>query len=140
MIAVDTNVLLYAHFKKFPKHALAKERIRLLVEGNSLWGIPVFCLGEFVRVATHPRLFDRPLTLSQARDLIDELLRSPSLRLLLPGNDFYRLLFEAATEGNVSGNLVFDAQIVALCREHSVTTLITEDRDFTRFRIRTEFL
>ncbi|MDE0106378.1 MAG: PIN domain-containing protein [Bryobacterales bacterium] len=62
-------------------------------------------------------------------------------RLLLPGTGYSRLPAEGIQEEYTVGNLVFDAQIVALCREHGVTCLLTEDRDFDRFReFRTERL
>jgi predicted nucleic acid-binding protein len=51
----------------------------------------------------------------------------------MPGDRFWPLLVEAACEAEAAGNLMFDAQIVALCREAGVTTLLTEDRDFDRF-------
>jgi predicted nucleic acid-binding protein len=53
--------------------------------------------------------------------------------LLLPGDRFWRLLHDAIVEAKAAGNLAFDAQIVALCREHGVRALLTEDRDFARF-------
>ena len=59
---------------------------------------------------------------------------SPSLTVLYPGAAFTELLCEAITESQAAGNLVFDAQIVALCREAGVRALLTEDRDFARFR------
>ncbi len=69
------------------------------------------------------------------------LLASPSATVLSPGRGYSQLLAEAIREGNAVGNLAFDAQIVALCREHGVSALLTEDRDFDRFRgLRTERL
>lgn len=134
MIAVDTNILVYAHASRFPKHAPALRRLTALAEGLTRWVIPVFCLGEFARVMTHPRLFRPPWSAQQLRGAVSHLLESPSLRVLYPGVDFPRLLLEAIVEANAVGNLVFDAQVVALCRESSVTRLLTEDRDFDRFR------
>jgi predicted nucleic acid-binding protein len=64
---------------------------------------------------------------------IERLLESPSLRLLQPGDRFAGLFLAALREAGATGNLVFDAQIVALCREHGVRALLTEDRDFARF-------
>ena len=65
---------------------------------------------------------------------IDSWLASPSARLLVPGDGYVRLLRSLADESQVQGNLVFDAQIAAVCLEHGATTLLTEDRDFARFR------
>jgi predicted nucleic acid-binding protein len=59
---------------------------------------------------------------------------SPSLSVLHPGPAYVELLIDAIQESQAAGNLIFDAQIVALCREAGVTSLLTEDRDFARFR------
>ena len=56
------------------------------------------------------------------------------MTILQPGPDYEEFLLEAVRESDAIGNLVFDAQIVALCREHGVARLLTEDRDFDRFR------
>ena len=50
--------------------------------------------------------------------------------MLRAGPDYLALLMEAIHEANATGNLVFDAQIAALCRESGVSRLVTEDRDF----------
>ncbi len=96
-------------------------------------GIPVFCLGEFLRVVTHPRLFDPLFGITEACDALDRVLTSPSLTVLTPGDRFWPLLSRATNDAHAIGNLVFDAQIVALCREAGVSALLTEDRDFDRF-------
>lgn len=137
MIAVDTNILVYAHRTEAPKHAPALAWITHLANGKVPWGLPVFCLGEFIRVVTHRRIFDPPSTLEQATGAISALLESPSARILNPGPLFFIHLKEVLSEGEATGNLVMDAQIVSVCREHGVDTLLTEDQDFKRFsRIR----
>lgn len=134
MIAVDTNILVYAHRAEMLKHEKARRRLTNLAEGRSRWAIPVFCVGEFMRLISHPRLFDPPFTAREACTALERVLASPSLSILLPGGDYPNLLMEAVAEANAVGNLVFDAQIVALCRESGVNSLVTEDRDFDRFR------
>jgi hypothetical protein len=133
VIAVDTNILVYAHRVEAPKHRLALARLEKLAGGGVPFGIPVFCLGEFVRVVTHRRVFDPPSTLEQALGALRALLISPSARILNPGDDFFQNLTAAAHEARATGNLAFDAQIVAVCREHGVGTILSEDRDFQRF-------
>ena len=141
MIAVDTNVLVYAHRAELPLHEAARSRLVALAESPARWAIPVFCLGEFIRVITHHKLFSPPHSASEACEAMTRLLASPSATVLFPGSGYPRLLAQAVREGNAVGNLVFDAQIVALCREHGVSRLLTEDRDFDRFRqLRTERL
>ena len=133
MIAVDTNVLVYAHRAELGKHAAAARRLVELAEGAAAWALPVFCVGEFLRVVTHPKLFDPPFEVSEACLALERVLASPSLRVLVPGPSYAELLLEAVQEADAVGNLAFDAQIVALCREAGVGALLTEDRDFARF-------
>jgi hypothetical protein len=132
--AVDTNVLVYAHREEFPQHRKASARLIELAEGTARWAIPVFCLGEFLRVTTHPRLLAPPFSIPEACEALTRVLRSPSLRVLTPGDRFWPLLVQAVSEADAIGNVVFDAQVVAVCREAGVSALLTEDRDFDRFR------
>ena len=134
MIAVDTNVLVHAHREDSIKHELAHARIVALAESPARWAIPVFCIGEFIRVITHPRLFHSPHSADEACEALSRLLASPSVTVLSPGADYPALLVQAIREANAVGNLAFDAQIVALCREGGVSQLVTEDRDFDRFK------
>jgi uncharacterized protein len=134
LIAVDSNVLIYAHRAELAHHQLALRRLSELAQSAEPWAIPVFCVGEFLRVVTHPRMFKAPHSPHEAADSIRRLLAAPTVRLLTPGPRFTPLLLAAIEETGAKGNLVFDAQIVALCREAGVRALLSEDRDFDRFR------
>jgi toxin-antitoxin system PIN domain toxin len=133
VIAVDTNILVYAHREETTKHELAKRWLFHLAEGTVPWGLPVFCIGEYIRVITHRNVFDPPSSLQDAVDGIEFLLQSPSIRLLNPGVRFFHHLKELLLLSETIGNLTFDAQIAALCREQGITNLLTDDRDFSRF-------
>ncbi|HEX6203673.1 MAG TPA: TA system VapC family ribonuclease toxin [Thermoanaerobaculia bacterium] len=133
MIGVDTNVLVYAHREDSEHHALAAAWLRHLAEGAAPWAVPVFVLGELLRVVSHPKLFERPTPLPSALDFLSAVLASPSARLIAPGRLYPRLLADAVLAAEARGNLVFDAQIAAVCREHGVSRLLTRDRDFHRF-------
>jgi len=133
VIAVDTNILVYAHRQELPRHKHALQWLRRLAEGKSPWGLPVFCMGEFLRVVTHPRVFHPPSTIDQALAALDGVLGSPTLRVLSPGVRYPQLLREAVRAADARGNLVFDAQIEAVCVEHGADSLLTLDRDFSRF-------
>jgi toxin-antitoxin system PIN domain toxin len=133
LIALDTNVLVYAHREEFPEHAKALRWLRFLAEGEAPWSIPVFVLGEFIRVVTHPRVFDPPSPMEAALNALEALEGSRSLRILSPDRRFPQLLAEAVRAGRATGNLAFDAQIAAVCREQGVSALLTRDRDFSRF-------
>ncbi len=133
MIAVDTNVLVYAHGEHFPKHSAAKHRLIELAKGRASWGLPSICVHEFLRVVTHPRLLSSPYSVSEATDAMSVLLESPNCTLLLPADAHWHYVAEAVDEADARGNLVFDAAIVAICRENGVSHLLSEDRDFDRF-------
>ncbi|RLS81153.1 MAG: PIN domain-containing protein [Planctomycetota bacterium] len=134
MIAVDTNILLYADREETPQHRAALRALRRLAEGHEAWAIPIQCVGEFLRVVSHDRVFQPPTPIGEALASIESLLASPSARVLVPGGRYLRILREVIERAEVRGNLVFDAQIAAVCLEHGATTLLTEDRDFTRFQ------
>jgi toxin-antitoxin system PIN domain toxin len=133
VIAVDSNVLVYAHREESSFHAQALRWLSHLAEDPAPWGLPVFALGEFVRVVTHPRLFDPPSSLEKALDAIEQLLKSPSVLVLNPGPRYPNLFARLARTGDARGNLAFDAQIAAVCLEHGASRLLTLDRDFARF-------
>jgi len=133
MIAVDTNILVYAHREGLPQHERALAWMRYLVESPTPWALPVFCLGEFVRVVTHPRVFAPPSTMEEALAALRAFLAGPGVRLLLPGEQFTGLLLHCLHEGDARGNIAVDAQIAALCREQGIDRILTEDRDFARF-------
>jgi len=133
LIAVDTNVLIHAHRKESPKHRAALGRLEALAGSGEAWGIPVFCLGEFLRLITHRRLFDPPHGAAEACEALARLLAADNVSVLMPGPGYPDRLGEAVREAGATGNLVFDAQIAALCRDFGVSVLLTEDRDFERF-------
>ncbi len=134
MIAVDTNVLVYAHHAQAPQHAQAREALRALAEGHGAWAIPVFVIGEFLRVVTHPRgPMQRPTAPGRALEVVDNLVASPSARVLMPGRRYLPLLRGLIADVTPRGDEVFDAQIAALCLEHGATTILTNDTDFRQF-------
>jgi toxin-antitoxin system PIN domain toxin len=143
MIAIDTNILVYARREETPFHKEAKELLRNLAEGRSPWALLWPCIYEFLRVVTHPRVFDPPTQLEVALDDLGSLTAAPSLVLLGEGPDHFTHLRYMVSSGRTIGNLAHDAHIAALIREHGVDELWTIDKDFARFpglRIRNPLL
>lgn len=130
MIAVDTNLLVYAHRRDSPWHARAFEIVRGLAEGRAPWAIPWPCVHEFHAVATHPRVYQPPTPIDAALAQVDAWLESPSLHLLTEGPEHWATLREQLRAGRVVGSRTHDARIAALCRQHGVHELWTADRDF----------
>jgi toxin-antitoxin system PIN domain toxin len=133
MIAVDSNLLIYAHREDSPWHDAAYSRIVELAEGRAPWAIPWPCVHEFLAIVTHPRIYNPPTPLEKAIDQIEAWFESPSLVLLAESADYWPLLRSALQTGRVSGPPVHDARVVALCLQHGVRELWTADRDFSRF-------
>lgn len=133
MIAVDTNVLVYAHRPEDARHEVALDALKTLALGSAAWALPVFVIGEFLRVVTHPRIASPASTTHQALSAVEVLLGSPSVRMLVPGPTYWATFRELIPVADARGNLVFDAQIAAVCLEHGATTIVTADRDFHRF-------
>ena len=132
MIAVDTNILIYANRAELPLHDIARTRLTELAEGPSPWGLPVVTAWGFLRIVTQP-IFDPPTPIGQATAFVERLLSSPTVQVLSPGPRHWELLAAVLGDGQVRGGLVTDAVIVALCREHGIDTLLSNDRDFHRF-------
>ena len=133
MIAVDTNILVYAHRSDSEFHARSAERVRALAEGRASWAIPWPCVYEFLAVVTHPRIYAPPSPLAKALDQVDAWLESPSLALLAETEGHYSGLRAVLESSRVQGPRVHDARIAALCLGHGVSELWSADRDFTRF-------
>lgn len=133
MIAVDTNVLVYAHRADSEFHERAEECVTALAEGTDPWAIPWPCVHEFFSIVTHPRIYAPPTPAARALDQIAAWLESPTLVLLGEGKGYFRALKEAIQKGKVSGPKVHDARIAALCKDHGVTELYSADRDFHQF-------
>ena len=89
MIAVDTNILVYAHRRDSTWHDAAYARMTELAESRSPWCIPWQCLHEFIAIVTHPRIYSPPSRLAQAIDQIDAWLESPSVVLLAETDGYW---------------------------------------------------
>ena len=133
MIAVDTNILVYAHREDSQWHDSARRCLEELVESANPWAIPWPCLHEFLAIVTHPRIYDPPTPLPIAADQVAAWLEAPRLVLLAETAGYWSRLCSLLETGRVAGPLVHDARVAALCLHHGVHTLWSADRDFSRF-------
>lgn len=133
MIALDTNLLVYAHREDAPFHAAALACVTACAEGRASWALPWPCLHEFFAIVTHPRIYLPPTPAAQALAQVDAWLESPSLVLLTETGAHWRVLRELLVRARLAGPAVHDARIAALCLQHGVRELWTADRDFGRF-------
>ncbi len=135
MIALDTNILVYAHRSDSAFHARADGVIARLAESASAWAIPWPCIHEFLAIVTHPNIYVPPTPLADALLQVECWLESPSLHLLCEADSgsYWQQLHGSLQEGRVAGPLVHDCRVAALCLAHKVKVLWTTDRDFSRF-------
>jgi uncharacterized protein len=133
LIAVDSNILVYAHREDSPWHDQAFKKIIELAEGRTPWAIPWPCIHEFLAIVTHPRIYNPATPLEIAIDQVEAWLESPSLLMLSESEDYWLLLRSTLQSGRISGPQVHDARIVTICHQHGVRELWTADRDFSRF-------
>jgi toxin-antitoxin system PIN domain toxin len=133
LIAVDTNILVYAHRVDAPFHEAAGQRIAELAEGNAPWAIPWPCLHDFLAIVTHPRIYNPPTPLAHAIDQVDAWLESPSVILLAETDQHWNEMRSIVLSSAIVGPRIHDARVAALCRQHGVRELWSADRDFSRF-------
>lgn len=133
MIAVDTNILVYAHREDSPFHDAAYRRLAEVAEGTAMWAIPWPCIHEFLAIVTHQRIYAPPTPLADAIEQVEAWLESPTLKLLSESTPHWPTLRSFLTAGRVVGPKIHDARIAALCRQHGVRELWSADRDFGRF-------
>ncbi len=134
MIAVDTNLLVYAHRADSPWHKPAAAAIQALAQSPSAWTIPWPCLHEFLGIVTHPGIYLPPTSLVKALAQVRAWLESPGLDPLSENAGYADRLSEVLRASKVVGPRVHDARVAALCLHHGVSELWTADRDFSRFR------
>lgn len=133
MRAVDTNVLVHAEIVSSPEHERARAVLTELAQGSAPWALPWPCVYELLRVLTHPRIFHPPMPMAAALADVEALLGSPALILLSETPRHAEVMRSLIAASGVSGNLIHDAHIAALCIEHGVSEIVTGDRDFLRF-------
>jgi uncharacterized protein len=132
MILVDVNLLLYAYDAAAERHEASRAWLEDTLSGSQLVRFAWLTLWAFVRIATSPRVFLRPLSTADAAAAVSRWLAQPSVAVLEPGERHWEILQRLMKEGQIRGPRVTDAALAALAVEHGAT-LHTADRDFARF-------
>ncbi len=128
----DVNVLLYALDSASPRHDAARPWLEELLSGRETVAFGWSVLLGVVRLSTRPAIFERPLTASEALDLVDGWLARPNVTVVHPTSRHATILRELLEPLGTAGNLVTDAHLAALAIEHGAT-LCSSDADFSRF-------
>ena len=130
---LDANVLLYASDEASPVHREARTFIERMATGPEIAYLFWPTVMAYLRIATHPAVFARPLTIVEAVGNIEQLLARPHVRTSGETDAFWRTFRGVTDDALPSGNLVPDAHIVALMVENGVGIIWTRDRDYRRF-------
>lgn len=133
MIAVDTNILVYAHREDSAWHEEALEKLTELANSGRHWAITWSTFHEFIAVVTHPKIYQPPTSLSKALATMEAWQASEGLRMINEGPGYAKTLGQLATAAKIKGPKTHDARIAATCLHHNVKVLWTADRDFSAF-------
>lgn len=133
VIAVDTNLLVYAHRTDSPFHDRARLTLESLAVGARTWAIPWPCAHEFLAVVTHPRIYKTATPARVAFAQLRALQTLANLRFIAEEDDHLQHLEPLALAAKAQGGAVHDARIAAICLAHGVAELWSADRDFSRF-------
>lgn len=133
MIAVDTNILVYAHREDSAWHDAAYSTVEELAEGRSAWAIPWPCVHEFLAIVTHPRIYSPPTPMTKALEQVQSWLESPKVVLLAETQEHWGELQNAIKSARVVGPQIHDARVAVICAQHGIRELWSADRDFGRF-------
>jgi toxin-antitoxin system PIN domain toxin len=131
---LDANVLLHATNTESPQHQRARSFLEGLMDGPGLVYLFWPTILAYLRISTHPGVFQQPQSIDVARENVTDLLRRPHVRTLGEQERFWAELTDVLSDARPTGRLVPDAHLVALMRENGVRTIWTADRDFRRFR------
>jgi len=132
MILCDVNVLLHVYRRDSPLHAPIREWLEAEISSGRAFGLSALGLSGFLRIATHPRVFDPPSPMPEALAFVEALRARPNAVMVAPGPNHWTLFTRLCRECGAKGNLVPDAWFAALAIE-SGCEWITTDRDYARF-------
>jgi len=133
VIAIDSNVLVYAHRQDSPFHQSAIAQLDKYAGSRSPWAIPWPCLHEFFAVVTHPRIYASPSSPAEASEQVLAWLASPSVTAIGETPKHWQRMSALLRDGGVVGGAIHDARIAAICLDHGVSEILTLDRDFEQF-------
>jgi len=133
VIAVDTNILVYAFHADFPQHDNARQALTRLIAWGEVWGIPSPCIHEFLATVTRARYLSHPASIDQVLSFVRVLQESYGCFVLDESIRHFETLEQILRSSGVTGAKVYDARIAAICRDHGVQELWSADRDFGYF-------
>lgn len=132
MIAVDTNILIYAHRRDLPWHHEAVRCMAELRGGTARWALPWPAVHEFFATVTNLRRMKEPTPPADAFSVLRALEADTQCELLGEGPRHLEILEQLVSRGKLAGSQIHDARIAAICISHGISELWSADRDFSR--------
>lgn len=132
MILFDVNLLVYAHRESTPQHARAKAFLLQVLNSSTAYGVSELVLAGFVRIVTHPKIFNPPSSLDMAFGFVNQIRNRPNGIIIKPETGNFNIFERLCKAAQATGNLVPDAYHAALAIE-SGSEWVTFDRDYSRF-------
>ena len=132
MILIDVNVLVYAYRADAPGHAALRDWLEGLINSDQAYGFSDLVLSGFLRIVTHPRVFNPPSDLASALAFTQTIRNQPNAVRVAPGQRHWDIFKGLCETAGVKGNLVPDAYLAAMAIE-SGSEWISTDRDYSRF-------
>ena len=133
MMALDVNVLVYAHREDVKDHRAYRDWLESVINSNTAYGFSELVLSGFIRVATHPRVFETPSSLEVAIAFAEQLRTAEHAVCLAPGRNHWPLFLNCARSISARGNEIPDAYHAALAPEWDCDW-VTTDKGFRRFK------
>lgn len=131
--AIDANLLLYAEDQASSFHLPARNFLDHLLESETPVYVTWDILHAFLRIATHSGVFSNPLAPEEAASDIQKILDHPSVSVLTPSRESWKVLTRLVTELHLRGNLIPDAVTASILEANGIQTVYTNDRDFWKF-------
>jgi len=131
VIVPDANLLLYAYDSESVFHSAAARWWSALLSDVEPVGLCPVVVFAFLRLSTHGKVFERPMSVGEASQCVASWLARPNARLLVAGPGHVESVCRLLAKAGTAGNLVTDAQIAALALEYGAT-VHTADTDFSR--------
>ena len=129
---LDVNVLVYAYREDSPNHRAYSLWLEGFIHGDEAYGVPDIVLSGFLRIVTHPGIFNPPSDIGSAIEFTSQVRNQPNFTQINPGVRHWPIFTRLCQQANARGNLVPDAYLAALAIE-SGSVWVTTDRDYSKF-------
>ncbi|NOQ36392.1 MAG: PIN domain-containing protein [Methylococcaceae bacterium] len=133
MYLMDVNIFVYAHREDTPNHAIYRQWLESVINSQAAFGYSELVLSGFMRVVTHPKIFENPSSLSSAISFTEQIKNANNAVCLAPKTMHWKLFTECLNQINATGNDIPDAYHAALAMEWNCEW-VTADKGFKRFK------